>query len=58
MKMSEFQINLNEVCSSGSNQQYSSIGLDDVALTRQQTIIWTNVGLFTDVNMHHLASMS
>ena len=32
-----------EVCSEGSNQQYSSIGSDNgPALTRQQAIIWTN----------------
>ena len=35
-----------EVCSQGSNQQYSSIGSDyGLALVRWQTIIWTNEGL-------------
>ena len=37
--------NLTEVCSHVSNQQYSSIGSDNgFALTRWQTIIWTNDG--------------
>ena len=34
-----------EVCSLGSNLQYSSIGSDNgLALARQQAIIWTNDG--------------
>ena len=34
-----------EICSPGSNWQYSSIGSDNgLAPTRRQTIIWTNDG--------------
>ena len=41
-----------------SNWQYSSIGLDSCwTPTRQQTIIWTNDGKFTDAYMDHSASM-
>ena len=41
MKMFEFI----EVCSWGSNWQYSSIGLDNgLAPSRRQAIIWTNDG--------------
>ena len=48
-----------EVCSRGSNQQYSSIGLDNgLAPIRRQAIIWTNDGKFTDAYMRHSASMS
>ena len=50
--------NLTELCSQGSNQQYSSIGSDNGwAPTRRQAIIWTNAGLFTDGDMRHSASM-
>ena len=38
-------INFTEVCPQGSNQQYSSIGSDNVlAPARRQGIIWTNDG--------------
>ena len=48
-----------ETCSYGSNQQYSSIGLDNgLAPARRQAIIWTNDSWFTDAYMWHLASMS
>ena len=37
--------NFTEVCSYGSNQQYSIIGLDNgLAPSRRQAIIWTNDG--------------
>ena len=39
--------------------QYSSIGSDNSLVPfRRQAIIWTNGGKFTDVYMHHSASMS
>ena len=39
------QLNFIKVCSSGSNQQQASIGLDNgLAPTRRQAIIWTNGG--------------
>ena len=42
-----------------SNQQYSSIGLDnDLALIRHEAIIWSNDGKFDNAYMHHSASMS
>ena len=42
MKMYEFWIFFIEG-TDGSNEQYSWIGLDNgLALTRQQSIIWTN----------------
>ena len=41
-----FDENFIEICSPGSNQEYSSIGSDNgLALVRQQAIIWTNDGL-------------
>ena len=41
-----FNSNLTEICSLGSNQQQSSIGSDNgLALIRQQAIIWANDGL-------------
>ena len=46
-----FVQNFTEICSQGSNEQYSIIGSD-------MAIIWTNDGLFTDAYMHHSASMS
>ena len=40
-----FDLNFTEVCRYGSNWQYVSIGSGNgLALTRQQAIIWTNVG--------------
>ena len=43
-----------EVCSYGSNQQYSSIGADNgLAPAVRQTIIWTNDGYFADAYMRH-----
>ena len=44
-----------------SNEQYSSIGSDnDLALARQQAIVLTNYGWFTDTDtyMRHSALMS
>ena len=39
--------------------QYSSIGSDNgLAPARQQAIIWTNDGQFTDAYMRHSTSMS
>ena len=41
MKIYKFQLKF-EVCSLGSNYQYSSIGSDDgLVHVRQQAIIWT-----------------
>ena len=38
-----------EVCSQGSNQQYSSIGSDNgLSLGLRQAIIWTNAGIRTN----------
>ena len=34
------------------------VQINGLALTRQQAIIWTNDGEFTDVIMRHSASMS
>ena len=54
-----FDWDFTEVCFLGFNEQYSSIGSDNgLAPARRQTIILTNAGLFTDVYMRHLASMS
>ena len=48
-----------QVCSQGSNEQYSSIGSDNgLAPTRRQGIIWTNAGKFADAYMRHAALMS
>ena len=48
-----------ELCSTGSNEQYSSIGSDNgLAPTKRQAIIWTNDGYFTDAYMRQSASMS
>ena len=42
-KVLYFDWNVTEVCSYGSNWQYSSIGLDnDLVPNRRQAIIWTN----------------
>ena len=42
-----------------SNKGYGSIGLDNgSAPNSRKSIIWSNVGLFTDAYMRHLASMS
>ena len=49
-----FDYDCHEVCSQGSNEQYSSTGLDNgLAPARRQAIIWTNDGLFTDAYMRH-----
>ena len=59
MKMFEFQLKFNWICSQGSNEQYSSNGSDNgLAPSRRQAIIWTNGGWFTDAYMRHSASMS
>ena len=45
--------------SQGTNEQYSSICLDDdLALTRQHAIVWTDDDYFTDAYIYHSASMS
>ena len=37
-------------------QQYSSIGSDNgLVLARQQTIVWSNDGQYTDAHVCHLA---
>ena len=42
-KVLYFDFNFTEVCSSGSNWQWPSIGLDNgLAPIRRQAIIWTN----------------
>ena len=54
-----FDLKFTEVCSSGSNLQYSSIGSDNgLAPFRRQAIIWINDGSLTDAYMRHTASMS
>ena len=54
-----FYQDFTEVCSQGSNWQYSSIGSDNgLAPTRRQAIIWTNTGFFTGAYMRHSASVS
>ena len=41
--------NFTEICSQGSNLQYSSMGSDNgLVPARRQAIIWTNDGYFTD----------
>ena len=53
-----FVYNFTEVCSLGSNYQYSNIGSDNgLAPTRRQAIIWTNHDKITDAYVRHLASM-
>ena len=45
MKMLEFRLKFLEICSIGSNLQYSTIGSDNgLAPSRRQAIIWTNDG--------------
>ena len=45
MEIVNSEINFTEVCSLGSNQQYSSIGsYTGLAPFRRQVIIWTNDG--------------
>ena len=54
-----FDKDFTEVCFSGSNQQYSGIGLDNgLAPVRRQAIIWTNDGQFIDTYMRRSASLS
>ena len=54
-----FKRNFIEICSLGSNWQYTIIGSGNgLSPNRQQAIIWTNGGQFTDVYMRHSASMS
>ena len=58
-KYTNFAQNVTEVCSSGTNLPYSSIGSDNVLVpTRRQAIIWTNDGWLTDAYMRHSASIS
>ena len=58
LKCMNFDSNFTEVCSQGSNQQYSSIDSDNVlAPARRQAIIWTNEGLSTDAHIRHSTSM-
>ena len=50
---------VSEFHSHGSNEPYSSIGLDDgLAPARRQAIIWTNDVKFTEAYMLHAASTS
>ena len=52
-------IDFTEVCSQGSNYQYSSIGSENgLAPARRQAIIWTNDGYFTDAYTRQSALMS
>ena len=54
-----FDKNFTEVCSIGSNEQYSNTGSDNGSvLTRQQAIIWSRESEVSDVYIRHLASMS
>ena len=58
-KCVDFDYDFTEVCSNGTNLQYTSIGLDNgLAPARRQAIIWTNGGKFSDAYMRHPASMS
>ena len=58
-KCVNFYYDFTEVCSWGSNKQYSSRGSDNgLAPTRWQAIIWTSDGYFTNTYMRHSASMS
>ena len=48
-----------EICSQESNEQYPSIGSDNVlASSKRQAIIWTSYGYITDAYMGHSASLS
>ena len=58
MKMLEFRLKFHWSLFLGSNQPYSSIGSDNGLVSgRWQAIVWTNDGYFTNVYVHHLASM-
>ena len=59
MKMFKLWPNFIAVCSQKSNWQYVRISSDNgLASTRQQAIIWTSVGQFTDTYVRHSALMS
>ena len=59
MEMYEFRLKFHLSLSLKVHKQYSSIGSDNGLLpSRQQAIIWTNDGCFTDAYMRHSASMS
>ena len=46
-KILYFDLNFTEICSWGSNSQYSSIGSDNgLAPIRRQAIIWTKADIF------------
>ena len=54
-----FDLYFIDVCTEGSNEQYSSIDSDnEFALTRPYAIIWSNDDKFTDPSMRCTASMS
>ena len=58
-KYMNFDYDFIDVCSLGSNYQYSSSGSDNgLEPTRRQLVIWTNGGKFTDVYLRHSASMN
>ena len=51
-------IKISQVCSQGSNQQYSSIGSDNgLAPPRRQAIVWAYVGQITNAYVRQSASM-
>ena len=53
-KILELRLNFPEVCSQGSNYQYSSTGSDNgLAPTRRQAIIWIIDHKITDAYMRH-----
>ena len=54
MKIYEFRLRFHWRLFPRSNKQYSSIGSDfGLSPARQQAIIWTNDGQFTDTYVHH-----
>ena len=58
-KCNDFENNFTEIYSQLSNEQNSSIGLDNgLAPTRQQAIIWINDDYLTDAYIRHSASTS
>ena len=58
-KCVNFDWDFTEVCSQGPINNVPAFGLDNgLVPARQQAIIWTNDGQFTDSHMHHSASMS
>ena len=59
IKMYDFGLNVTEVCSYGSDTQYSTIGsYNGWVPSRRQAIIWINDSLFTDAYMCQSVLMS